>query len=152
MVCCGFPEGVSGYSRFVKGVNPKFFVVENVAGLITKNMRESFDFIIKTLEDLGYTVVHQLVNAADFGVPQDRKRVIVVGIKKEFYEKVFKFPSAITGKKTLRDALEGLGEPIATTSTQSQCDNAHEYLTVDVSPYSPHFLSRNKVRSSHGLT
>ena len=58
---------------------PKFFVAENVKGLLSMEKGKVIDMIVKDFENLGYEVDYQLLNAADYGVPQARERVIIIG-------------------------------------------------------------------------
>ena len=67
------------FVRVVKVIKPKFFVMENVARLYTHNKGETRNEIIKDFEKLGYKVDCKILNSADFGVPQVRKRVIFIG-------------------------------------------------------------------------
>ena len=66
----------------IKIVKPKVFVAENVKGLLLKTRRDSFLQIMKDFNSLGYDVSHQLYHAADYGVPQSRERVFIVGTLK----------------------------------------------------------------------
>ncbi len=77
-------------ARILKKKKPKGFVLENVEGLVNHDRQNPKDetgrtlsIILKTLEDLGYQVSWNVLNAKDFGVPQDRKRVYIVGSKKQ---------------------------------------------------------------------
>lgn len=82
------------YCRVVETIKPNFFLLENVKGLTTLSGGAFKDDIIKRFENLGYRVKFEILNAADFGVPQNRERVFFVGIKnKEF---VFPKPKNIT--------------------------------------------------------
>ena len=69
------------YYRIVEMLNPEFFVLENVKGLLTLNNGKFKEDIIAKFSKLGYNVQYKLLNAADFGVPQNRYRVFFVGIK-----------------------------------------------------------------------
>lgn len=73
-----------GYLRFLKKYRPKMFLFENVKGIITAQKGEVFPVIKKGMEELGYHVEHKTLNAKDFGVPQSRERVIIVGWRKEY--------------------------------------------------------------------
>lgn len=70
--------------RVLKKKQPLAFIAENVKGLLSANKGEAFPLIIKEFENAGYTVKHQLLNAAEFGVPQNRQRVIIIGIRNDF--------------------------------------------------------------------
>ena len=67
----------------IKRTKPSLFVAENVKGLLTMNKGEAIKTIIKDFESLGYNIVYKLLTAADFGVPQMRERVIIVGTLKK---------------------------------------------------------------------
>jgi len=97
--------------RIIKQKMPKVIVFENVKGLLSTKYidgRNLADVIVSDLDEmngLGYNVVHQLVNAADYGVPQNRQRVLFVGIRKDL-GKTFVFPAPQDkSKMTLRHIL-----------------------------------------------
>ncbi|MEW5817704.1 MAG: DNA mismatch endonuclease Vsr [Spirochaetota bacterium] len=91
--------------RILKNKKPKAFVAENVKGILSANSHQSFPLIIKEFEDCGYIVSHYLLNAADYGVPQRRERVFIVGIRKDiggkFYppDKTHHKENSLTGEK-----------------------------------------------------
>lgn len=77
--------------RVLREKQPKCFIAENVKGLLTANKKSAFPLIIKEFEDSGYHVKYAVLNAANYGVPQKRERVIIVGFRKDL--KVdFSFP------------------------------------------------------------
>lgn len=81
--------------RILREKHPRCFVAENVKGLLTANKHEAFPLIIKEFEDSGYDVKFQIMKASDYGVPQNRERVIIVGFRKDL--KIdFKFPVPTT--------------------------------------------------------
>ena len=85
-------------------VNPKVFLIENVRGLVTHNKGETLKIIMKKLGEKNYNVHWKVLNSNDYGVPQNRKRLIIVGVRKE--SKVeYSFPSPEEYKPVLRDAL-----------------------------------------------
>lgn len=92
------------YYRVVKQVRPKFFVIENVKGLLTLNKGSFKDDIIQHFTELGYNVSYKLLNASDYGVPQNRNRVFFVGIKDDIYE----FPNPLQKKVSTEEALSDL--------------------------------------------
>jgi DNA (cytosine-5)-methyltransferase 1 len=112
----GFPIFISA----VKKLCPEIWLFENVRGLLYKN-RCYFDEIVQSLQNLGYIVEWKLLNAVDFGVPQNRERLIVIGHKGNF-----RFPKLITTKIT---AGEALGELAAQAPPQSK------YLTPSMDEY-----------------
>ena len=80
--------------RVLREKQPKCFIAENVKGILTANKKSAFPLIIKEFEDSGYDVKYTILNSANFGVPQKRERVIIVGFRKDL--KVdFKFPQML---------------------------------------------------------
>ncbi len=77
------------YVRFVKTLMPKFFILENVKGLLSMEKGIYKDDIIKRFSDLGYNVNYRLLKASDYGVPQSRERVFFVGLRKDLFNDVF---------------------------------------------------------------
>ena len=69
--------------RVVKDKQPKVFIAENVKGMMTLHKGQIFKRIVKAFEEAGYTTYAKLFNAADYGVPQKRERVIIVGIRND---------------------------------------------------------------------
>lgn len=94
----------------VRRTNPSIFIAENVRGLLTMDNGAAIDAIIKDFQQLNYTVVYKLLTAADYGVPQLRERVIIVGTKKNKFPH-FEYPDPILNKNswiTLREAIGDL--------------------------------------------
>lgn len=85
----GFPQ----FLRAVREIRPEAVVLENVAGLARGSRRSYFDSIIHALEDIGFTVAWQFLNAADYGVPQKRVRLFAVGLR----GREFTFPAPTHG-------------------------------------------------------
>ena len=80
--------------RILKERQPKCFIAENVKGILTANKRSAFPLILKEFEDSGYDVKYTVLNSANFGVPQKRERVFIVGFRKDL--KIdFSFPNLI---------------------------------------------------------
>lgn len=69
--------------RILRERQPKCFIAENVKGILTANKKSAFPLIIKEFEESGYHVQYRILNAADYGVPQKRERVIIVGFRKD---------------------------------------------------------------------
>jgi len=135
------------YIRIIKAKQPAFFLAENVSGMLSSRHRGALDFLIEQMESLGYHFTYKLLNAADYGVPQDRERVFFVGYSPSI-GRTFEFPEPHAAKQTLRDAIWDLQ---ATAAPAGQRDGAgpggvmnHEYLTGG---FSTIYLSRNRVRS-----
>lgn len=73
--------------RILRDKKPKCFIAENVKGILSANGKSAFPLIIKEFEDSGYNVSYRLLNAVNYGVPQKRERVIIVGIRKDLNKK-----------------------------------------------------------------
>ena len=79
--------------RVVRDKQPKVFIAENVKGMMTLHKGQIFNRIIKSFEEVGYTTYTKLFNAADYGVPQKRERVIIVGIRNDLNDVMeYEFP------------------------------------------------------------
>lgn len=87
-------------ARILRDKNPMAFVLENVEGLTHHDEGRTLAVILETLRDLGYTVTHQVLDASEYGVPQKRKRIYIVGHRLE--GKTFRFPA-----KTRSDVFVG---------------------------------------------
>ncbi len=100
------------YLRFVKLLNPKIFVIENVKEILTKDKGFAKNRIIEITEELGYRVNVQVLDASEFGVPQVRRRAVFVGIRKE-YNKFFNFDDLkrVKNKVTVYDAIGDICYP-----------------------------------------
>ena len=90
--------------RIIKYCKPKYLLLENVKNLVGKKNKPQFDEWLKFLEDLGYTKYWKVLNAKDYGVPQNRERVFVVSISGE--HKPYSFPLPIKLDKSIKDILE----------------------------------------------
>ena len=120
------------YVKLVKQNQPYLFIGENVKGLLTMGNGQVIEAIIDDFSSCGYNMFYQLVNAKDYGVPQDRERVIIVGIRKDLGITSFSLPEYKGKKYTLRDALKDLDEP----KEEDVCN----------APYSSRYMSRNRKR------
>lgn len=80
--------------RLVREKKPKFFLAENVKGILNLDKGKVFEMILKDFSDIGYKVKFQLMNAADYGVPQTRQRVIIIGVREDVeFEYIFPTPT-----------------------------------------------------------
>ena len=139
------------YIRILRKVQPKFFLAENVSGMLANRHNEAVQNIIKLFEESGYNVTLTLVNAKDYGVAEERKRVFYIGFRKDLGID-FKFPvgSTVDDKKklTLRDIIWDLQETSVPSAEKNHRNhnaiNNNEYFTGE---YSPIFMSRNRVKS-----
>lgn len=91
--------------RIVEKLEPKYVIWENVKNLLSKKHRHNFDAYLAAMEKLGYTNYYQVLNAKDYGVPQNRERVFTVSIRKDV-NNGFKFPARRPLTKHLKDVLE----------------------------------------------
>lgn len=114
----GIEDARDGFPIFVdaiKKLQPKVFLFENVRGLIYTN-KWYFELVIKELKNLGYYIDFKLLNAVNFGVPQNRERLFVIGHRSKFY-----FPKPQIKKVTVAEAI---GDTMFTTPPNSKFLNA----------------------------
>ena len=88
------------------GKLPRILVMENVKNLVGKQFKPCFDKWLEKLDELGYNNYWKVLNAKDFGIPQNRERVFVVSILKEYDTEGFTFPEPFELKLRLKDVLE----------------------------------------------
>lgn len=110
------------YKQLIRVINikkPKFFLAENVKGITTLAHGEVFKMIMNDFDSIGYKVVHKILNAADYGVPQARQRVIIVGVRNDI-DFTFEYPppmyneNGTNGLKkwiTVGEALKNIPDP-----------------------------------------
>ena len=136
------------YCDIIDAKKPEFFVAENVAGMLQGRKVEAFQYLIGQLKDYGYHVSYKLVDCADYGVPQNRERIFIVGLRNDIYQSEFVFPEPthVGQHQNLRTAIGDLRTP--TECIQNRGNNwdtfNHEYAA---GTWSPHFMSRQRVRS-----
>lgn len=96
--------------RVVKENQPKYFVFENVKGLMDPRNKENLDLIVNSLDKAGYNVIPpRLLNSYDFGVPQNRDRIFIVGFRKDLkLGDDFSYPESLNLKMTIADILESV--------------------------------------------
>ncbi len=137
------------FIRILGDKQPTFFVAENVAGMLASRNKHAVEEFIKLFKECGYTLSIQLINAADYAIPQDRKRVFYIGIRNDL-NKTFEFPKPLKNKITLKDVIWDLkGKEIkALDYNKSNGDKClvpnHEYMNGG---FSTIYMSRNRVRS-----
>lgn len=95
--------------RILRDKQPKCFIAENVKGLLTANKRSAFPLILEEFEKSGYDVKYQILNSAEYGVPQKRERVIIVGFRKDLHID-FTFPEVIYSQEDLYQPLSSVLE------------------------------------------
>lgn len=96
------------YLRFVDILKPKFVMIENVRGILTRDNGFAKNRIFELLEDIGYNVDCNVLNASDFGVPQNRFRAFFIAIRKDVHKETFDFN--LLEKLPKVDVLDAIGE------------------------------------------
>jgi DNA (cytosine-5)-methyltransferase 1 len=125
------------FMRITRGVNAKFFVMENVTGMLslkTSNGEKCIDIILKEMTNSGYNVSHFVLNAAEFGVPQSRKRLIFIGIRKDLqFDENLIMPKGFLfddEQITIAEAISDLPQILACEGTEIQ-----DYQTEPMNEY-----------------
>lgn len=139
------------YIRILKAKKPKFFLAENVSGMLAERHKEARENIIEKFKKAGYNVTINLVNAKNYGVAQERERVFYIGFRKDLKVN-FEFPEGSTKdddkKITLKDVMYDLKDSAIAALDRNKHNfkaiNNNEYF---VGAYSPIFMSRNRVKS-----
>lgn len=94
------------YIRFVQQIHPKIIMIENVRGLLTRDNGYAINRIQEILGAEEYNISYQVLDASDYGVPQNRKRAVIVGVRKDFKDVTFDFKSLEKHPKTtVEDAI-----------------------------------------------
>ncbi|WP_265427047.1 DNA (cytosine-5-)-methyltransferase [Chryseobacterium sp. YIM B08800] len=96
------------FARIIKETQPKVFIFENVKGLVNHDNGNTFETIKATFDELGYKYSYQVLNAKDYGMPQHRERIFVVGFRDHNIE--FTFPEPISLEHRMQDFLEDYTE------------------------------------------
>ena len=139
------------YIRILKGFKPKFFLAENVSGMLANRHSDAVKNILNLFEEAGYNVSLTMVNAKNYGVAEERKRVFYIGFRKDL-DVNFVFPRGSTendaDKITLRDIIWDLQFTAVPAAEKNHHNpdsiNNNEYFT---GAYSPIFMSRNRVKA-----
>ena len=142
------------YIRILELIKPKFFLAENVSGILHKKHQGALKNITDRFSDVGYNVDYKLLDAVDYNVPQNRKRVFIIGIRNDI-DKNYIFPSIGLFKpnKTLKDALSDLPNP--KPALEKNKSNFQNHITDSnqvsnnefmIGTFSTIFMSRNRVR------
>ncbi len=136
------------YIRILKDKQPAFFLAENVKGMMAKRNSKAVEEIVQQFKQNGYDVHIHLLNASDYGVAQDRKRVFYIGFRKDL-NITFELPKPYKAKLTFADIISDLKDNAvpALAKNKSNGKNVHfsnhEYFT---GAFSTIFMSRNRVR------
>jgi len=136
------------YIRILRDKRPKFFLAENVSGMLAGRHSDALENIKKLFVESGYSLSFALLNAVDYGVPQDRKRVFFIGIRNDLCFS-FVFPKQLEHKFVLKDIIFDI-QKSALPAKEKQKTNGnncsipnHEYMTGG---FSTIYMSRNRVR------
>ena len=92
--------------RIIEGTKPKVAICENVKNLTSKRFSKDFSIVLQSLEEAGYNNYWQVLNAKDYGIPQNRERVFIVSIRKDIDNGSFEFPKPFELELRLKDMLE----------------------------------------------
>jgi DNA (cytosine-5)-methyltransferase 1 len=92
--------------RILKETKPKYSVIENVKNLVGKKFKAEFEQMLQDIDELGYNNYWQVLNAKDYGIPQNRERVFIVSVRKDVDTGTFKFPQGFDNGLRLKDILE----------------------------------------------
>lgn len=137
------------FIRILDAKQPKFFLAENVVGMMLPRHKKALDAIKQLFKECGYQLHFTLLNAHDYNVPQDRKRVFFVGFRNDLDVR-FQFPTAQYNKPVLKDAILDL-EATAIPALPGNYTNGstgpianNEYM---IGGFSTIFMSRNRVRN-----
>ena len=139
------------FIRILEAKQPKFFLAENVSGMLLGRHSEALENIKELFRNagIGYELSFEMVNACDYNVPQDRKRVIFIGIRKDL-DFTYKFEKPNFKKLTLQNAISDLKDNVLPAKSNNKTNGNdcnfpnHEYMTGS---FSTIFMSRNRVRS-----
>ena len=94
------------YARLISEIRPKVFIYENVKAVLSNDNGRTWETMKKVFTDLDYTWDYKVLNARDYGIPQNRERLYVIGFRNDLkLEKKFEFPKAIELDKTMQDFL-----------------------------------------------
>jgi DNA (cytosine-5)-methyltransferase 1 len=145
------------YIRIIKDKSPKFFIVENVPGIVSKTHISEFNKLLDCFSELGYKLSWRLLDARDYGVPQERSRIIIVGYRMSLG--IFNFPKPTHTKDpsmslfgsnlnkwtTLNEAIGDLPEAVPANEDNKPNENLivpnHEYV---LGGFSSRYMARNR--------
>lgn len=139
------------FIRILEAKQPKFFLAENVSGMLINKHSEALENIKELFRNagLGYELSFDMVNAVDYNVAQDRKRVFFIGIRKDLNFK-FVFPKPNFPNLVLQDIISDLKDNVLSALPYNKTNGSnclvanHEYMIGD---FSTIYMSRNRVRS-----
>jgi len=138
------------FMRILADKKPKFFLAENVSGMLLPTHKNALENIKQMFTDIGYDLSFELLNVSDYNVPQDRKRVFFIGYRNDLGLKfTFPKPTTPTNKISLRETIYDIKDNVLparegnlTNGNECVLPN-HEYM---IGGFSSIFMSRNRVR------
>jgi len=136
------------FIRILQTKKPAFFLAENVSGMLAPRHKDALENIKNTFQEAGYELFFKHMNAADYGIAQDRKRVIFIGFRSDLNLQ-YEFPQPIEESKSLKDIILDLEDSVVPALNKSKPNPAvkfenHEYMTGG---FSSMYMSRNRVRA-----
>lgn len=137
------------YIRILEDKQPLFFVAENVSGMLARRNLLAVKSFMQLFNNAGYHVNLKMLNANDFDVPEDRDRVFYIGFRKDLGITSFNYPTPLTHKPTLKDAIWDLKDSAIPALEKNKTNGNkcivpnHEYF---IGSFSTIFMSRNRVR------
>ena len=169
ILCAGFPcqpFSVGGYrkgfedtrgtlffdiARILAYHQPRFFILENVPGLVTHDNGKTFEIIKATLKELGYMIWYDVLNGVEFGVPHNRRRIFIVGFreKKDFEQFNFKIPNIKPPK--LKEVLDFDFYEDYLAPTQTALKHLYKHLElkgIDINSFDDDFVIASEIRPS----
>ena len=135
------------YVRFVSIINPEFFVLENVPGLLSMEKGKFKEDIIERFSQLGYNVNYQVLRASDYGVPQSRKRVFFIGLRKDIFKDEFFDFNLIKHKKVVSTE-----EAISDLPSLTDVEEAKYYLQSPMNDYQKLMRIKSNILYNHVRT
>lgn len=136
------------YIELINAKKPKFFVIENVKGLLDDKFKDVFEDFVNRLENAGYDVQWTLLDAVNYRIPQNRERVFMIGFRKELYIK-YMFPTWTSKEPiTLNQAIGDLAmiEPKEYSKNDLLLTNLRANHDVLKSGYGPYYMRGNRRR------
>lgn len=97
---------IAEYLRVLREKKPRLALYENVKNIVGKQFKATFDMFVKELEEYGYNVYYKVLNAKDYGVPQNRERLYLVAIRKDVDKGTFEFPEGFDNGVRLCDIMD----------------------------------------------
>ena len=135
------------YLEVLHHTMPNFAVYENVKNLLSERFKPLFDMFVAEIEEYGYNIYFKVLNAKDYGIPQNRERIILIAVKKELDNRKFSFPKPLKDVKTINDMLDDCSDLFEGTDKTVIVDTA-------ISPYVRRNIEReldSVIRSEKGI-